>query len=697
MNNPMLRGSTDQGAKPLRLISREENRLIQQAWPYESNHINRLITDINALRSQIIQYFGISESTQAYVPTDLDDCLRDLRDSYNIINVPLQPEADSLLGDSGLLLLTNSDGAELVKPTQWVHRRLQTDDLDQVIMLFHGLPAKPASVLVLLQRVINGRKSQLLLILAIALVSVFVSLGPTWLQSYIFNEVVPNGQRYLMIQIAAFLFCIKMTSSGLKLFNQLVGLRLELFLGLNTTALLVHRLLFLPPSFFNHYKTGDLQQRVNSAHALRRALQQSFVSIVTAIIVVIMNIGLVFFKTFSFQLCLILLFATALGPVSDAFAAFIETSLSLRRLDLVGQLQDAILSPLQSIETVRSLGLEKHFTMRFAAIRHRIARLDIQIGLIKTGLRAITIALNAAVISLLLYLFSSPQTLVMIGAEGHGAIPSQGLVVFLLSAFSTINGGVSNLSTSMLALVKVLPDTVRFRPIVREYVTSFSSRIHDNRILQALTLQPSHEFKQKYISSVPIKAVPGNSVAILYDNTQLAASIVKQISGVSFSSDFPSRDLQLIINDYNQPSELDADFLNHNSVFISESPVFTAGGVVEFICDYDFSPNEERLQFCLDISGINQNPLILNGRLESGPATASNLNRTEALQIQLARAFYRQQPIVVLDEVVDYLPSTMLSEMIRFCEIDKKMLFLTTKNLQIARICDFFFDIRSTP
>lgn len=697
MSDPILRRSTDQRDKAGLLISREENRLIEQAWPFESHQGDQFITDINALRTQVIQYFGISESTQNYRAIDLDDCLQNLRELHNIINVPLQPEADSLLGDSGLLILTYPDGIELIKPSQWKNGAIKNSNFNQVIMLFHGLPAKPASVFVLLKRVINGRKSQLILILAVALIGVLISLVPTWLQSYIFNEVVPNGQRFLMIQIAAFLLCIKLTSSGLKLFNQLVGLRLELYLGLNTTALLVHRLFALPPSFFNQYKTGDLQQRVNSAHALRRALQQSFISIITAFIVVVMNIGLVFVKTFSFQLCLILLVATALGPASDAIAAFIETSLSLKRLNLAGQLQDAILSPLQSIETVRSLGLEKNFTMRFAAIRHRIARLDIQIGLIKTGLRAVTIALNAAVISLLLYLFSSPQTLSLIGAEGHGAIPSQGLVVFLLSAFSTINGGVSSLSTSMLALVKVVPDTVRFRPIVREEVTSDLARDHDNSTLRSLTLQPSHELNQQKVSLTPINVLPGNSVAILHDNTQMATLMAERIAGEPVFVENAFSGLQLIINNNRESSQKAAEVINRVSILISKSPVFTAGSIAEFICNYDFAPDVERMQHCLEALGIDPYTLIQNQRLESGPAASSNLNGIEALQIQVARALYSQQSIVVLDGVVDLLPSSMLMGMIRFCQNDKKMLFFSTKIIQVANACDAMIDIRGNP
>ena len=691
----MLPLSTDQAERARLIISSEEERLIRRAWPFDEKKRKSLITDINTLQQEIIQYFGIDGKTHEYVTTSLAECVRMLREKYNIIDIPLEAGQNSVQGDSGLIIVTHSNGVELIRPDQWRRMKRGSFIEGQVIMLFHGLPQEPANISTLLQRVLRGRSSQLLTIAVVALIAVLISLGPTWLQAYIFNEVVPNGQRYLMIQIAAFLLCIKLTSSGLKLFNQLVGLRLELYLGLNTTALLVDRILSLPASFFERFNIGDLQQRVNSAHALRRVLQQSFVAVITALFVVVLNIALVFFKTYSLELCLILIIATLFGPIVDAVAAIIATYIRLRRLNLAGRLQDSILYPMESIETIRCLGLERDVSIRFSGIRHRIARLDIQLGLISTSLRAITLCLNAGVISVLFYLFSSPETLSWIGADNNGAMPTQGLVVLLLSAFSTINGGVRNLSTSILTLLKVIPDTIRFRPVLRTSIDT--GNIGQGGYIEVKNMKLIDTFNRgKGDKSGSAKTVLiGETLAVLHNNPKIAAAILKTIAGQRDSNDREIPDYRIIINDDIIKADMVQSILGSNSILISGSPVFTAGSIKEFITDYDTFPDMERLEQCIDATGIEMASLDMCKRIESGVWGRSNLSKTEALRIHIARALYSVYPIVVLDGVIDQLANKKAILRLReYCKVMNRILAFSTVTEDIAKICDKYYDAR---
>lgn len=691
----ILPPSTNQAERPRLILSREEERLIQRAWPFENSSQKGLTCDINTFRQQIVQYFAINEKEHNYSATSLEECLHDLRSKYNIIDVPLEPETNSLLGDSGLLVVTNTDGVEVIKPSQWRLRKRKLLVDSQVIMLFHGLPEGPTSIIVLLQHVLKGRSAQLLTLIIVALIAVLISLGPTWLQSYIFDELIPNGQRYLMIQVAAFLLCIKLTSSGLKLFNQLVGLRLELYLGLSTTALLVHRIFALPLSFFDEYKIGDLQQRVNSAHALRRALQQSFVSMITAIFVVVLNIGLVFFKAHSVELCLILLVATAFGPAVDTVTAILESYIRLNRLNLTGSLQSAILFPLESMETVRSLGLEKEVSMRFASIRHQIARLDIQLGLIKTSLKAITLCLNALVISILLYLFSSPETLSSIGADGNGALPTQGLVVVLLSAFSTINGGVRNLSSSLLTLVKVIPDTIRFRPVIRSKIGTTESSQYYTSDLTSLTLIRLGSKSEGLKLHEAFMAQSGETAAILHNNPSAASVILKVLAGQLDHSNASVAEWKVIINNETGQAEVVSQILKANSMLVNSSPVFTTGSIEQFISDYEMYPDQERLKRSLEAAMINMVDFDIKQLLVSGKGKASHLSNIQALKVQIARSLYSPFMVIILDGVIDNLSADAIVFLSEYCRNTKKILIVSTFSEERAAKCSKFFDARN--
>ena len=332
---------------------------------------------------------------------------------------------------------------------------------------------------------------------------------------------------------------------------------------------------------------------------------------------------------------------------------------------------------------------------RSAYIRNRIARLDIQLGLIKTSLRAITLCLNAAVISILLYLFSSPETLSWIGADGNGEMPTQGLVILLLSAFSTINGGVRNLSTSILNLVKVIPDAMRFRPILRKQcITSgISARLTKNLTSLTLTRQPTpfDSEVRRQVQTVQL----GDSVAILHNNQQDASMILKTIAGIPTHTTHGATDLRIIINNASQASDDTQPTLAANALMVNTSPMFTAGSLEEFMTNYDYIPDQERLHQCMNAAGIDLNLFERTTRIESGTAGVTTMDKREGLKIQITRALYSQQAIVVLDGVIDILAMPSVDSLAAYCRQANKMLFASTTSESLANDFDYVYDARS--
>jgi ATP-binding cassette subfamily B protein RaxB len=537
-----------------------------------------------------------------------------------------------------------------------------------------------------MRRILTGRFLQLLIIAIIALIAVLISLGPTWLQAYIFNNVVPSGQRFLMVQIAAFLLCLKLTSNSLKAFNQFVGLRLELFLGLTTTALLVHRLLISPISIFTKYNVGDLQQRVNSAHAVRRALQQSFVTIITAVFVILLNIMLIFFQTYSIELCLVLLAATAIGPFFDTIMAVIESVLRIRKLNISGNLQDAILFPLESLQTVRSLAIESEVFKKFSDLRYRIARLVIKIGLLKTSLSALTLSLNALVISLLLYLISSPSTLSMLGVatDTNGAMPSQGIVILLLSAFSTINGAVRSLSTSLLTLVKVIPDAIRFRPILQS--TPVDDKIIQLAVKKIVSIQVNSMKTQKSSNLLlpDIELGEEKSVALISNNSDLSTQILRFCAGQNSERLMSQVSLQLIVNGQYPVTEIDLPAYRRRIEFVGTIPMFLAGTVKENITGYSSSPDQQWLESCLNICMLKNDQKWMNSRLQTGYTPIQDEAANIPLQILLARALYRKPDAIFIDKALDELPHELTENIILHCLENETIFAVATDNQNIV-------------
>lgn len=685
-DTPQLLQSTDKSERPNIQLSKFEKYLLERAWPFAPKSKAHIQTDMGLIRNSILSFFGCTNQDTSYSPLSLSDLLKELCEDYGIVDISLGNSPNSMRGDSGLLLCCQNNGIEIIYPARFRRNRINVNNNSQLVMLIHTLPVKPVGVIALMRRILTGRFLQLLIIAIIALIAVIISLGPTWLQAYIFNNVVPSGQSYLMVQIAAFLLCLKLTSNSLKAFNQFVGLRLELFLGLTTTALLVHRLLISPISIFTKYDVGDLEQRVNSAHAVRRALQQSFVTIITAVFVILLNIMLIFFQTYSLELCLVLLIATAIGPFFDTIMAVIESILRIRKLNISGSLQDAVLFPLESLQTVRSLAIESEVFKKFSDLRYRIARLVIKIGLLKTSLSALALSLNALVISLLLYLISSPSALSMLGvaSDTNAAMPSQGIVILLLSAFSTINGAVRSLSTSLLTLVKVVPDAIRFRPILQS--TPVDEKFIQLAVKKIVSIRVSRIKTQENSNLLlpDIELSQEKSVALISNNSDLSTQILRFCAGQSPARLRSQVLLQLIVNGQYPITEIDLPAYRRRIEFVGTIPMLLAGTVKENITGYSSSPDQQWLESCLKICLLKNEQKWMNSRLETGYTPIQHEAANIPLQILFARALYRKPDAIFIDKAFDKLPHELTKNIISHCLENKTILAVATDNQNIV-------------
>ena len=683
----------DESEIPELILSRSEKQLIKWAWPYRQRKVykERLYTDLNELFQDIMNYFGCVPNVTGYNPKTVADLLKHLSDDHQIVAIPTETQANSLRGDSGLLLFCTSEGVELIRPDKCFRHKVEKKESGYTITLISTLPPKKVSILFLLHKVLLGRYRQFIVIILVALLSVLISLGPTWLQAYIFNEVVPSGQRFLMVQIAAFILCIHLVSNSLKLFNRFVALRIELFLGLNTTALLVHRLVKSSQSLFDRFNIGDLQQRVNSAHAVRRALQSSFVAIITAIFVVIMNIGLIYFKTHSFILCLILIGMTLLGPCVDTLSSIIESILRLRLLNVNGLLQDTILYPLESLQTIRSLGMEDEVFLSFANLRQRTARIQIQLGLLRSILKALILILNAAIISFLFYLLSSNSTMALLGSTAGSAgtsTPSQGFIILLLTSFSTINGAMSSLSSSILSVVKVIPDAIRFRPILRIPHSSNDNNNFKYEFKQ-LAVIPKSETSNS-INSNPsdrkLMVTSEESLAITGANSGLCSMKLRMFSGEEESLIGTEAIFSILINDKFKIKSNERGRYRKHVILIDSKPLLLAGTVLENLTDYQISVDYEWLENCMKVTELNSGQESLTKKVATNNPRTSQSNYGWSLRILITRALFKRPGVLLLDYCLDRLPLEMVKQIALHCHQNKVMLVATTTSPKISDI-----------
>ena len=650
-------------------VSQYEKNAIDRSWPYTKHDDQKRLTDFKEVRSIVLDYFGIVESSAQTDHSNIHELLEEFSTLYGITNISLKPiEKDSLLGDSGLLLRCFSDGINVKRPPRWGISKLN-EKADDIILLTHTLPPESTSLLLLFRRIFNRRYGFLLAILVVTFCAVFLSLIPTWLNAYIFNTIVPQGRSTLMIQIGFFLLMTKVISHTFKLFNQFMGIRLELILGYNASVQFFYRILHMASSFFDNFSPGDLQQRLGSLHQIRRVLQSSFISAITAAFVIVMNLLLIFFKSFSFELLIILVALSLIGPIIDLISAVIETIFRYQKLVLAASLNDSILEPLESIVTVRSVGSEDNTFDRYKSVRYQIARLEIKLGLIRAIINAMDSIIGAFIISMFLFAFSSESLLKVLDPSAKASAGvSQGYVILLLSAFTTINSATRSFSKSFLSLAEIYPDVLRLRPILRNTSLKSSKTAISTPLIRNLEL--SKESTGGTINSKALLAVPGKPTVFTGD-PEISLQIMGFFSGkYNYSENFPH--LYLYMNN-RALSLADINSFSNNSCLLQGNSYIFESSIIGNLTDHSQLIDMPYLQKCLGCLNLESTDEFLAKSLLSIKQINPNF-QVFSKRLMITRALYLKLSPVLVYGWLDDLNSEEISSIISVCSENNQIL-----------------------
>lgn len=655
-------------------VSQYEEEAIQRSWPYSIHDDKIRFTDFKEIRSIVLDYFGIVESSAQTDHSNIHELLEELTTIYGITNISLKPiNKESLLGDSGLLLRCFSDGINVKRPPRWGVTR-SSEKPDDIILLTHTLPSKPTSLLLLFRRIFNRRYGFLLVILFVTFCAVFLSLIPTWLNAYIFNTIVPQGRSTLMIQIGFFLLMTKVISHALNLFNQFMGIRLELILGYNASVQFFYRIINMGASFFENFSPGDLQQRLGSLHQIRRVLQTSFISALTALFVIVMNLLLIFFKSLSFELLIILVVLSLIGPVIDFVSAIIETIFRYQKLVLAASLNDAILDPLESIITVRSLASEDTVFERYKSVRYRIARLEIKLGIIRAVIKAIDSIIAAFIISVFFFAFSSEFLLQILDPSSKGSTGlSQGYVILLLSAFTTINSATRSFSRSFLTFAEIYPDVLRLRPILRTNSLEISNTVISTPLIKSLEL--SKESTGGTDNSKTLLVVPG-APTVFTGDPEISFQIMGFFSGkYNYSEDLPG--LYLYMNN-RALSLAEINSFSNNSCLLKGNSYILESSIIGNLTDHAQLIDMNRLKDCLRCCNLESAEEFLNKSLLSIKQVDPEFNLFSK-RLMIVRALYLKLSPVLIYGWLDDLGSEEIDNIISACATNDQILIAYSK------------------
>ncbi|MBT3399203.1 MAG: NHLP family bacteriocin export ABC transporter peptidase/permease/ATPase, partial [Rhodospirillaceae bacterium] len=240
---------------------------------------------------------------------------------------------------------------------------------------------RPSTLRALLDWVRNSR-SALSYLMAASLLLVFPGLLlPIFLKTFI-DDVLIRGFNDWVFPLVIGIVLAGLLDGLLTYFQQRQFLRLQTKLGIATAGEFFWHVLRLPVDFYTQRYIGDIADRVQSCHRLAMLLAgplpTNAVNMFTAVFFVVIM------AVYSVPLTLAAVGLTALNLVVIQFSNRKRRDLNNAMLNQSAQLAGASMAGLQAIESLKAMGTENDFFVRWSGYQVKTVNTNQQIGGVTT-------------------------------------------------------------------------------------------------------------------------------------------------------------------------------------------------------------------------------------------------------------------------------------------------------------------------
>jgi NHLM bacteriocin system ABC transporter ATP-binding protein len=531
-------------------------------------------------------------------------------------------------------LLVNEEVAATLNPVAYV--------------FYQPLPHTALQAIDLLKFALKGRRQDLIIILLTGVVATLLGMLVPQATVILIDNAIPYGDIGLLQQIGLGLLAAAFGGASFQLAQAIASMRIETISDASLQAAVWDRLLKLETSFFRQYSIGDLNSRVSGISVIRRKLSGTTLQTIFSGSFSLLNLGLLFYYSSPLAWLAMGVATVIIGVTTISGGLLVRRNRPL--MELEGNIFGLLVQLINGIPKLRVAGVEE----RAFAYWGRSYTKQLQLLLSMQQIEDLTSLFNTIMPTLTsVALFWLASTL-MGSTELMGASKlSVGTFLAFNVAFGTFVSGVTNLSTTLIETLDVIPLWQRSQPILTARPEVGLDKVDPGRLsgnirIDHLTFR-YREDGPLILDDVCIQAQEGEFIALVGPSGSGKSTIIRLLLG------FESPNSGAVYYDGQDLMGLDVTAIRRQLGVVLQQGRISAGSIFENIAGGamitldDAWLAAEMGGFADDVRAM---PMQMHTMISEG---GTNLSGGQRQRLVIARALALKPKVLLLDEATSAL------------------------------------------